>query len=90
MPYAVSCSRPVFTCFSPFGHHHLLSAGAEIEWFMLPLRPPPSGGRVCAEPPPELPALLLRLKVVPGPEPNPLAASSSMLETALSILLSSL
>lgn len=63
----------------------------------LPLPPrlprPPSGGRVCDDPPPteELPPLILfRLKVVPGPEPNPLAAWSSMLETDLSILLSSL
>ena len=78
---------------------YLLSAGAEIEWFMppdpLPLRlPPPSGGSVFADPPAPveepLPSLRLRLKVVPGPEPNPLAAWSSMLETDLSILLSSL
>lgn len=77
---------------------HLLSAGAEIEWFMpapLPLRPPPSGGSVCAETPPDAeeevpPLVLFRQKVVPGPDPNPLAAWSSILETDLSILLSSL
>lgn len=57
----------------------------------LPLRPP-SGGSVFTEPPPALPPPLdlFRLKVVPGPDPNPLAASSSMLETDLSSLLSSL
>lgn len=61
----------------------------------FPLRPPPpSGGSVCVDPPvpaeEPLPPLRLRLKVVPGPEPNPLAAWSPMLETDLSILLSSL
>ena len=91
------CACPTINALSStllgrFRRYHLLNAGAEIEWFMVPLRPPPSGGRVWAEPPapPELPALLLRLKVVPGPELNPLAASSSTLETDLSILMSSL
>lgn len=83
------------------GHSHrirgpqiyLLSAGAEIEWVIAlpPLLPPPKGGSVCAKP--ELPVERARFrapKVVPSPDPYPRAASSSMLDTDLSILLSSL
>ena len=60
---------------------------------MPPLPPPPrppNGGSVCADPDGEATLERFRLKVVPGPDPNPLAAWSSMLETDLSILLSSL
>lgn len=60
---------------------------------MPPPTPPrlPSGGSVCcAGPVDEFLLERLRLNVVPGPEPNPLAASSSTLDTDFSILLSSL
>lgn len=60
----------------------------------MPLRDPPAlppkGGNVCADPTSTPPRNRFRLKVVPGPDPKPLAASSSMLETDFSILLSSL
>ena len=58
---------------------------------MPPLLPPtpPNGGNVCADPDGEATLERFRLNVVPGSDPNPLAALSSMLETDLSILLSS-
>lgn len=74
-------------------HHYLLRAGAEMECDMPPLLPPPrppNGGSVCADPDGEATLDRFRLNVVPGPDPNPLAALSSELETDLSILPSSL
>lgn len=57
---------------------------------MLPVSParPPSGGSVWADPDGGLPWASLRLNVVPGPDANPLAAASSMLDADLSNLLS--
>lgn len=74
-------------------HHYRLRAGAEIECDIPPLLPPPrppSGGSVCADPDGEANLDRFLLNVVPGPDPNPLEASSSVLETDLSILPSSL